>query len=149
MADGSSCSDAASSSGSSDPTSGDDGAPEAARGQVDISIQRLQSMHAVASSKEKTTSKYSLNGRSKSRIRNALANPKCNCQCSVPFHAVLQVCIAFWLLTKRGQDTVLWSRQRENPGSGCKRDWYIEGPGVQGLDSLLLPSNMSQRNMNE
>ena len=95
-------------------------------GKVEIWTQRLQSMHAVSSNKSTgPLSKYSKNGRSKTRVKHALENPKCSCACSVPLRTLLRVCLTFWLLTKRGQDSVLWTIQQEHPGS--KRDWYIEG----------------------
>ena len=111
---------------SSSGTSSDDGGE---RGRVDLTSQRLQSMHAVATNgKAKSMSKYSTNGSSKQRIRKAVEKPICTCQCAVPFQIVLRVAVAFWLLTKQGQDTVLWTIQHENPGNGSKKDWFIEGP---------------------
>ena len=96
---------------------------------MDLTSQRLQSMHAVATNgKSKSMSKYSTNGSSKQRIRKAVEKPICTCQCAVPFRIVLRVAVAFWLLTKQGQDTVLWTIQHENPGNGSKKDWFIEGP---------------------
>ena len=112
------------SDGTSD-SSDDDTAYE--RGRVDISVQRLQSMHAVASNKSRSKSKFAKNGRSKSRIKEALEKPACKCKCKVAMHLLLRVCLAFWFLTKEGQDTVLWTIQTENPGSGTKKDWFIEG----------------------
>ena len=116
---------------SSSETSSDDGGE---RGRVDLTSQRLQSMHAVATnSKVKSMSKYSTNGSSKQRIRKAVEKPICTCQCVVPLRIVLRVALAFWLLTKQGQDTVLWTIQHENPGNGAKKDWFIEGPTFGAL----------------
>lgn len=97
------------------------------RGRVDMNLQYLQSFHAVASNKKKVTSKYSANGRSKTRVKHALENPVCSCRCTMPLQVLLRVCMAFWLLTKSAQDSVLWNIQQSNPGSGSKRDWFIEG----------------------
>ena len=143
--DGSStASDSADSDGSA--TSGDSGDASSSgsdddgcvRGRVDISCQRLQSMHAVASNKDVSTpSKYAGNGKSKTRIQDCLKHPKCKCKCSVPFALLLRVCVAFWLLTKRGQDTVLWTIQQEEPGTGSKRDWFIEGLRGPDISSIF------------
>lgn len=124
LSTGSSTGSSTDSDGTSD-SSDDDTAYE--RGRVDISVQRLQSMHAVASNKSRSKSKFAKNGRSKSRIKEALEKPACKCKCKVAMHLLLRVCLAFWFLTKEGQDTVLWTIQTENPGSGTKKDWFIEG----------------------
>lgn len=97
------------------------------RGSVDLTSQRLQSMHAVSSNVKKSVSTYAANGRSKTRIKNRLAHPICKCRCALPLRAVLKVALAFWMLTKQGQDSVLWAIQRENPGNSSKKDWFIEG----------------------
>ena len=107
-------------------TSSGDDVCDFQRGSVNMTLQRLQSMHAVATCSEKT-SKYAENGRCKTRIRKSVANPICQCHCNLPLHTLFRVCVAFWCLTKQGQDTVLWTIQRENPGSGSKKDWFIEG----------------------
>lgn len=97
---------------------------EGGRGSVNLTLQRLQSMHAVGSNKG-DSSKFSKHGASKTRVKKALHNPVCSCRCKVPFQTLLRVCLAFWMLNKQAQDTVLWSLQREHPGS--KKDWHIEG----------------------
>ena len=126
---------------SSSGTSSDDGGE---RGRVDLTSQRLQSMHAVATNgKAKSMSKYSTNGSSKQRIRKAVEKPICTCQCSVPFRIVLRVAVAFWLLTKQGQDTILWTIQHENPGNGFKKDWFIEGPKFNASVSKSCKKKLS------
>eukprot|EP00434_Breviolum_minutum_P009292 symbB.v1.2.008188.t2/scaffold450.1/size202773/7 len=118
-----------SSSGSSRSSS--DAESEHVRGWVDISIQRLQSMHGVTPSGKKIQeSKFAKHGRSKLRIKTAIANPVCQCQCRVPLSKLLRLCIAFWLLGKSGQDSVLWTIQHETAGHGSKKDWFIEGHQV-------------------
>lgn len=119
-------------------SSSDDDDTAYERGRVDISVQRLQSMHAVASNKARSTSKFSKNGRCKSRIKEVLDKPACKCKCKVGMQLLLRVCLAFWLLTKEGQDTVLWTIQTENPGSGTKKDWFIEGLEFQNSCQLIL-----------
>ena len=106
--------------------SGGDSSVEMTRGRVDISSQQLQSMHAVASNRDSTMSEYAKNGRSRTRIKDAIGHPACTCRCVLPYQLLLRVCIAFWALTKKGQDTVLWSIQQEEEESS-KRDWFIEG----------------------
>ena len=121
--------EASTSSGSYESDSGDsdESSGEGERGFVDITLQRLQSVHAVASNYQVGDSTYSRHGRSKKRIAHALKYPLCRCLCQVPLRLVLGVCMGFWLLSKQGQDSVLWSLQHENEGKGKKKDWYIEG----------------------
>jgi hypothetical protein len=83
-------------------------------------------MHAVASNKDSKMSEYAKNGRSRSRIKDAIGHPGCKCRCVVPYKLLLSVCVAFWVLTKKGQDTVLWSIQQEEE-ERSKRDWFREG----------------------
>lgn len=97
------------------------------RGSVDLTSHRLQSMHAVASNRNTSMSTFAANGRSKKRIKNRLDHPICRCRCALPLRVVLKVALAFWMLTKKGQDSVLWTIQRENPGNSSKKDWFIEG----------------------
>ena len=126
-------------------SSGSDDVSECGKGRVEITTQRLQSMHAVSSNNGTgSLSKYARNGRSKARVKQALDNPKCECACSVPLRTLLRICLTFWLLSKRGQDTVLWTIQQEHPGS--KRDWYIEGLIMAGKNHprLLYISNFTQ-----
>ena len=107
-------------------SSEDDGVVE--RGRVDITSQRLQSMHAVATyDKSAQLSTYATNGRSKQRCREALQQPICKCRCFIPLQVLLRVAIAFWMLNKQGQDSILWSIQCENAGGSDKKDWFIEG----------------------
>lgn len=85
-------------------------------------------MHGVTPSGKKIQeSKFAKHGRSKLRIKTAIANPVCQCQCRVPLSQLLRLCIAFWLLGKSGQDSVLWTIQHETAGHGSKKDWFIEG----------------------
>lgn len=119
-------SDGGSSNGDSQGSDGEsDSDVGATRGSVNISSERLLSMHAVASQDSMQKSCYAEHGTCKARVKKALHSPVCSCRCRVPFQTLLRVVMAFWMLSKRGQDTVLWSIQKEDPGS--KKDWYIEG----------------------
>ena len=112
---------------SSDDSDGESTSSEGAeRGYVDLTLQRLQTMRAVASEVDTTANKISSHGKSRARIERVLRWPICECACRLPFGTLLRLCMAFWLLSKRAQDTVLWEIQREHPGGG-KRDWYLEG----------------------
>ena len=112
-------------------------AAEGVRGSVNLTLERLQSMHAVATNASADASQFAQNGKSKERVKKALHNPACSCACKMPFKVLLRVAVTFWLLTKQAQDTVLWSIQKEDPGSGSKKDWYIEG-GLRLFESYVL-----------
>ena len=89
------------------------------RGRVDLTLHRLHAMHSVASNLKHDKSVYGINGRSKQRCKRALRSPQCACQCRMPFSTLVQVCAAFWLLTKAAQDTILWSVPKGAP-RGCQ-----------------------------
>ena len=106
------------------------------RGSIDLTLDRLQSMHAVACGYRHDRSSYSANGRSQDRIKNVVNNPICACrQCRVKLSILMKVCLTFWLLSKDGQDSVLWAIQR---GNGKKNNWYIEGLVRLMLNDLIL-----------
>ena len=114
---------------SSDGASGSASDPEAdevERGSVDLTLQHLQSMHAM-SRRQRELSTYATSGKSQKRVYQRLKNPICKCRCRVPFQALLKICVCFWMLSKQGQDSVLWAIQTEHPGTGCKKDWFIGG----------------------
>lgn len=124
--DGSSGSDdqsAESSMGESDTESLDSDEPTW-QGSIDLTLDRLQSMKHVAGQYHHDESSYSKNGRSKKRIRNAINNPICPCKCRVNIGILMKVCLLFWLLSKSGQDSILWAIQT---GKGKKNRWCIEG----------------------
>lgn len=123
--------DASSSGGSADEdvaSSSEESGEPGKRGRVDLTLHRLHAMHSVASNLKNDKSLYGINGRSKQRVKRALRSPPCPCQCRMPFRTLVQVCAAFWLLTKAAQDTILWSIQREHQEDAKKHDWFIEGP---------------------
>lgn len=94
------------------------------RGCIDLTLERLQSMHAVANAYRHDRTSYSANGRCRHRIKQAVQNPICRCQCRVNMNTLMKICLTFWLLSKDGQDSVLWAIQR---GSAKKNTWHIQG----------------------
>ena len=94
--------------------------------QIDLSLWRLQSLHAAGKGDPNKISKYAQSGMSTSRIRASLNSPACTCQCRVPAKLLADVCKSFWHLRKEVQDALLWSLQMES-GRGSKRRWAIGG----------------------
>ena len=93
---------------------------------VELSLQRLQSLHATEKgSCHEVKNKYANHGMSTSRLKNVLKNPPCQCRCSLPVRVLIMITQAFWRLTKRTQDSLLWSLQHE-VGPGRKR-WSMQG----------------------
>ena len=93
---------------------------------MDLSLQRLQSLHAVQrGSHVKPNTKFAKGGLSKTRCQKILQNPPCSCKCSMPLRILIMICEAFWHLCKGGQDSLLWSIQKE-AGPGKKR-WALQG----------------------
>ena len=94
---------------------------------------------------------------SKKRIAHALKFSLCRCLCQVPFKIVLGVCIAFWLLSKQGQDTILWTfsmKMKEKAGRrigtledgfGTKHDEMYKAYKVS--KSTASPPDFSQDTM--
>lgn len=73
-------------------------------------------------------SEFATRGSSKERVVEALRNPRCECKnrCRVPLRTLLKVVVAFWMLTKPTQDSLLWSLQHE-AGSNKRKEWFIQG----------------------
>ena len=92
---------------------------------VDLTLERLQSLHSSTSTSEELSS-YAKTGKSKTRVVGALNNPVCKCQCHLPLGILLKVVVAFWLLGKPTQDALLWSLQHE-AGTHKKKLWFIAG----------------------
>lgn len=114
-------------------TTGDDGSesesscshPNPAAMEVSLSLERLQSLHALQSGPGKPSS-YSESGMSVNRCKKALQNPPCPCKCTLPLKLLILVCQSFWQLSKAAQDSLLWSIQLE--GGACnRRSWNIAG----------------------
>lgn len=116
-----------SSSGTDASSEEDDCLPVGERGKVSLTLQKLQSMHAVATEINKEAScHYAIHGRCKTRIVESIRKPVCACKCRLQVAQLFKLCMAFWCLTKRGQDTVLWEIQQHGT-AGRKKDWYLEG----------------------
>ena len=92
-----------------------------ASSEVGLKLSNLESYHAAG---DEDKSQYAENGANPKRIRQLLANPPCDCQCTLPFGVLYRTCQTFWSLPKVSQDSILWSLQG---GSGRKATWSIEG----------------------
>ena len=105
-ASSSSSSSRASSYGSDDPPCKKQ-RTETLRPTCGISWNQLQSLEVDTD--EKDESQYAKNGKSKERVQKALKQSCCNRQCKrgLSFKMVFAVCMAFWSLTKSGQDSML------------------------------------------
>lgn len=95
-------------------------------GSVDLSHQRLQSLHAHGSVPKKDLDAYAKRGMSAKRIKTSVHQPRCHCLCKIPVKILYQICLAFWTLTKNSQDSCLWSIQNESHEK--KKRWYMAGP---------------------
>ena len=110
----------------SESLSSDSDAEQLTSEVVELSLQRLQSLHATQKgSVDEVKNKYAEHGMSKSRLKNVLKNSPCQCQCSLPIRVLMMITQAFWRLTKPAQDSLLWSLQHE-VGPGRKR-WSMQG----------------------
>ena len=95
--------------------------------RVDLTYERIQSMHGDTNTVLKENmSEYAKHGSSKERVVQALRRPCCNCKCRVPATLLMKVVMAFWLLNKTTQDSLLWSLQHE-AGVNKKKKWFISG----------------------
>ena len=97
---------------------------------IDLTLQRLQSLHAMGSVSKKDLTEYAKKGISASRVKSAILEPRCNCMCKMPIKVLYHLCVAFWTLTKQSQDSLLWSIQHEAGGHRRKR-WYMAGLGFE------------------
>ncbi|CAL1173955.1 unnamed protein product [Cladocopium goreaui] len=97
---------------------------DAGHAKVDLTIERLQSLHNSMTTKNTEMSEFATRGSSKERVVEALRNPRCECKnrCRVPLRTLLKVVVAFWMLTKPTQDSLLWSLQHE-AGSNKRKEW--------------------------
>ena len=103
---------------------------DAGSASVDLTLERLHSLHSVQNTKSiEDMSSYARTGSSKTRVARALNHPICKCRCKVPLGILLKVVAAFWLLAKPTQDALLWSLQHE-AGSNKKKQWFISGSSV-------------------
>lgn len=94
---------------------------------IDLSLLRLQSLHATCNHDDVKETKYAQHGYSKQRIKRALSQNVCECGCKVPAKLLMSLCRTFWSLPKTSQDALLWSLQLET-SSSSKRTWSLGGP---------------------
>lgn len=115
----------------SDTDSGSGGDDDHAPAVIDLTYERLQSLHAHGTIPRKELGDYAKRGVSSSRIKAAVNKPCCTCMCKLPVMILYKLCIAFWTLTKSSQDALLWSIQHES-GNQEKKRWYMAGPLTHG-----------------
>lgn len=109
----------------SDETSSTTSMAESGPAQVDLTLQRLQSLQGMTTA-DGDPSSFSRNGASRERLADAIKNPCCKCRCKIPLGVLLKIVAAFWMLSKPTQDALLWSLQHE-AGPKKKKEWYIAG----------------------
>ena len=102
---------------------------------IDLTLERLQSLHAMGSVSKKDLTEYSKQGMSATRIKSAVLRPRCTCMCKMPIKVLYHLCVAFWTLTKKSQDSLLWSIQHEG-GDHKRKKWYMAGLGYNQNPNL-------------
>ena len=110
-----------------DDSSSNSGSDVRSMRNVDLSLLRLQSLHATCSHDDVKETKYAQQGYSKERIKQVLSQNICDCGCKVPPKLLMSLCRTFWSLPKASQDALLWSLQLET-SSSSKRTWSLGGP---------------------
>lgn len=104
---------------------------------VDLTYGRLQSMHSQTNTVlEGDMSEYAKSGSSKERVHEALRRPCCNCKCRVPAKILMKIVLAFWLLNKPTQDSLLWSLQHE-AGVNRKKQWFLSGSPLSEPNNVV------------
>ena len=93
---------------------------------IDLTLERLQALHALGTVKKKDLTDYAKRGLSTKRIKTAALKPKCTCMCKMPVKMLYQLCCAFWTLCKPAQDCLLWEIQ--HTGDAKKKRWFLAGP---------------------
>eukprot|EP00435_Cladocopium_sp_Y103_P069103 s569_g32.t1 len=96
-------------------------------GNVDLTQERLQSLHALGKVPKKELTQYAKRGLSAKRVKSAVMKPCCNCMCKLPIKLLYNLCVSFWTLTKQGQDSCLWTIQNECGGNLKKKRWFMAG----------------------
>ena len=91
----------------------------------------------MSSTKKQTESVYARTGSSKQRVVDAIRNPCCHCGCRIPVAILLKVVVAFWLLSKPTQDSLLWSLQHE-AGANKRKMWFIQGRVCQNTTQKVF-----------
>ena len=95
---------------------------------IDLSLERLQSLHTLGTVPKKQLGDYAKSGVSTKRIKAAATRPQCSCMCKLPVKVLYHLCIAFWTLAKPSQDSVLWEIQQ---GSSRKKRWFLGGLEIE------------------
>ena len=103
---------------------------------IDLTYERLQSLHANGTVCKKDLTEYAKRGTSASRIKSAVLHPQCRCMCKMPIKILYHLCVAFWTLSKSTQDSLLWGIQHES-GKQKRKRWYLGGQ--------LFPSKQIER----
>ena len=93
---------------------------------IDLTYERLQSLHANGTVCTKDLTEYAKRGISGRRIKSAVLHPQCRCMCKMPVKVLYHLCVAFWTLTKPTQDSLLWGIQNES-GKQKRKRWYLAG----------------------
>lgn len=106
----------------SDSDSGSE--PSCSPKSIDLTLDRLQSLHAMGSITKKELTDYGKKGISTTRIKSVATKPQCRCMCKIPVKVLYHLCVAFWTLAKPSQDSLLWSIQQ---GSPRKKKWFLGG----------------------
>ena len=101
---------------------------------VDLTLDRLQSLHAGGSVDKAYLSEYAQKGMSGKRVKKSLQKPCCSCRCRMPVMLLHKICVAFWTLCKQSQDSLLWEIQQ------CpkKKRWYMAGPEYEQKSCCVL-----------
>lgn len=122
-------------------SSSDDGSADAdtGTGYVELTLNRLQSLHANGTVPKNQLCQYAQSGMSAKRVKQSVTKPCCQCMCKLPVKILYHLCIAFWTLTKQSQDSCLWSIQNES-GSEKKKQWYLEGPKHLTVNLIVATS---------
>ena len=120
----------------SDPTSESSSessdSSEEGRAYIDLTYERLVSLQPKP---RKISNVYAKSGSSAHRIKKALKHPVCSCACKLPFKVLLRLCMGFWCLFKREQDSLLWAIQHES-GHQKRKQWFLQGL-LAGIFCLL------------
>ena len=104
-----------------------------ANATIDLTLERLQSLHASGSINKRDLTTYAKRGISTKRIKSAVLRPRCDCACKMPVKLLYSICVAFWTLAKPSQDSLLWSIQNESGDSRKKNGTLEEQLGDQNI----------------
>ena len=103
---------------------------------IDLTQERLQSLHALGKVQKSEMSTYAKKGMSASRIKKSATAPRCECMCRMPVKILYHLCVAFWTLAKPTQDALLWGIQHE--GGHKKNKWMLAGQDIHTTPSITM-----------